>query len=106
MGKGVHFALITDNDLIRIDHKGEIVDGGRYRLLNHGRGPLTHFHTGDLFPLTPFKPRMLYTQRFMQLVQMLCVLLTHIVCTVVHFVQLVMSLRPFPFTFSSYKVVV
>ncbi|KAK3328266.1 class 2 aldolase adducin domain-containing protein [Cercophora scortea] len=31
---GMHFSLITDEDLIRVNHDGEVVDGGRNRLLN------------------------------------------------------------------------
>lgn len=41
----MNFALITDDDLIRVNHAGEVVEGGRLRLLNKGIflfDPLTH----------------------------------------------------------------
>ncbi|KAK3326624.1 class II aldolase/adducin domain protein [Apodospora peruviana] len=31
---GMNFALITDDDLIRVDHKGNVVEGGRNKMLN------------------------------------------------------------------------
>ncbi|KAK3685149.1 class 2 aldolase adducin domain-containing protein [Podospora appendiculata] len=31
---GMHFSLIRDEDLIRVNHDGQVVDGGRNRLLN------------------------------------------------------------------------
>jgi hypothetical protein len=36
---GMHFSLIRDDDLIRVDHEGKVVDGGRNRRLNYG----THY---------------------------------------------------------------
>ncbi|OHE96499.1 hypothetical protein CORC01_08262 [Colletotrichum orchidophilum] len=33
---GLHFSLIRDEDLIRVDHTGKVVDGGRNRRLNYG----------------------------------------------------------------------
>jgi hypothetical protein len=36
---GMHFSLIRDEDLIRVDHEGKVVDGGRNRRLNYG----THY---------------------------------------------------------------
>ncbi|KAI0017362.1 class II aldolase/adducin N-terminal [Xylariomycetidae sp. FL0641] len=33
---GMHFSLIRDEDLIRVDHDGNVVDGGRNRRLNYG----------------------------------------------------------------------
>jgi hypothetical protein len=33
---GMHFSLIRDEDLIRVDHNGEVVDGGKNRRLNYG----------------------------------------------------------------------
>lgn len=35
--KGLHFSLITDDDLIRVDHDGKVVDGGNNRRLNYGK---------------------------------------------------------------------
>ncbi|EFX00574.1 class 2 aldolase adducin domain containing protein [Grosmannia clavigera kw1407] len=32
---GLHFALITDDDLIRVDHEGKVIEGGRNRMLNY-----------------------------------------------------------------------
>ncbi|KAK5120743.1 hypothetical protein LTR85_006101 [Meristemomyces frigidus] len=32
---GMHFALVRDEDLIRVDHEGKVVDGGRNRRLNY-----------------------------------------------------------------------
>ncbi|KAI1105603.1 class 2 aldolase adducin domain-containing protein [Jackrogersella minutella] len=32
---GMHFALIRDEDLIRVDHDGKVVDGGKNRRLNY-----------------------------------------------------------------------
>lgn len=34
---GLHFSLITDEDLIRVDHDGKVVDGGDNWRLNYGR---------------------------------------------------------------------
>jgi len=31
---GLHFCLITDDDLILVDHSGKVVDGGKNRMLN------------------------------------------------------------------------
>lgn len=33
---GLHFSLIRDEDLIRVDHNGKVVDGGKNRRLNYG----------------------------------------------------------------------
>ncbi|KAK8201587.1 hypothetical protein M8818_005841 [Zalaria obscura] len=33
---GMHFSLIKDEDLIRVDHAGNVVDGGKNRRLNYG----------------------------------------------------------------------
>ena len=33
---GMHFSLIRDEDLIRVDHEGKVVDGGKNRRLNYG----------------------------------------------------------------------
>ncbi|RFU26262.1 hypothetical protein B7463_g10077, partial [Scytalidium lignicola] len=33
---GMHFSLIRDEDLIRVDHAGRVVDGGKNRRLNYG----------------------------------------------------------------------
>ncbi|KAF5228052.1 hypothetical protein FOXYS1_16022 [Fusarium oxysporum] len=32
---GLHFSLIRDEDLIRVDHEGKVVDGGKNRRLNY-----------------------------------------------------------------------
>ncbi|KAJ0117904.1 hypothetical protein J7T55_014354 [Diaporthe amygdali] len=32
---GLHFSLIRDEDLIRVDHSGKVVDGGKNRRLNY-----------------------------------------------------------------------
>ncbi|KAM5341568.1 hypothetical protein ACJ41O_014599 [Fusarium nematophilum] len=32
---GLHFSLITDDDLIRVDHDGKVVEGGNNRRLNY-----------------------------------------------------------------------
>ncbi|KAK3933854.1 putative class ii aldolase [Diplogelasinospora grovesii] len=32
---GLHFSLVTDDDLIRVDHDGNVVDGGKNRRLNN-----------------------------------------------------------------------
>lgn len=34
---GLHFSLITDEDLIRVDHDGKVVDGGDNWRLNYGK---------------------------------------------------------------------
>lgn len=34
---GMHFSLIRDEDLIRVDHSGAVVDGGKNRRLNYGK---------------------------------------------------------------------
>lgn len=34
---GMHFSLIKDEDLIRVDHAGNVVDGGKNRRLNYGQ---------------------------------------------------------------------
>lgn len=36
-GKGLHFSLITEDDLLRVDHSGKVVDGGNNRRLNYGK---------------------------------------------------------------------
>lgn len=36
---GMDFSLITDDDLILVDSKGKVIDGGRNRLLNYGKNP-------------------------------------------------------------------
>lgn len=46
-GKGLHFSLITDDDLIRVDHDGKVVEGGNNLRLNYGTGSLS---TLDHFP--------------------------------------------------------
>lgn len=33
---GLHFALVTDDDLIRVDHEGKVIEGGKNRMLNYG----------------------------------------------------------------------
>lgn len=33
----MHFSLIKDEDLIRVDHSGTVVDGGKNRRLNYGK---------------------------------------------------------------------
>lgn len=33
---GMHFSLITADDLILVNHAGKVIDGGRNRLLNYG----------------------------------------------------------------------
>ena len=33
---GLDFSLITDDDLLRVDHDGNVVEGGRNRMLNRG----------------------------------------------------------------------
>jgi hypothetical protein len=33
---GMHFSLIRDEDLIRVNHEGMVVDGGKNRRLNYG----------------------------------------------------------------------
>ena len=38
---GMHFSLIKDDDLIRVDHDGKVVDGGRNRRLNYGKYPMS-----------------------------------------------------------------
>lgn len=40
---GMHFSLIKDEDLIRIDHEGNVVDGGKNRRLNYGKTFLLKF---------------------------------------------------------------
>lgn len=32
---GMHFALIRDQDLIRVDHEGKVIEGGKNRMLNY-----------------------------------------------------------------------
>lgn len=34
---GLHFSLITADDLILVDHTGMVVDGGKNRMLNYGK---------------------------------------------------------------------
>jgi len=34
---GMDFSLIRDEDLIRVDSRGKVIDGGRNRLLNYGK---------------------------------------------------------------------
>ena len=34
---GLHFSLITDDDLIRVNHEGKVVEGGDNLRLNYGR---------------------------------------------------------------------
>lgn len=34
---GTHFSLIKDEDLIRVDHDGKVVEGGRNKRLNYGK---------------------------------------------------------------------
>lgn len=34
---GMHFSMIRDEDLIRVDHEGKVVDGGKNRRLNYGK---------------------------------------------------------------------
>lgn len=33
----MHFSLIKDSDLIRVDAAGKVVDGGKNRRLNYGQ---------------------------------------------------------------------
>lgn len=33
---GIHFSLIQDKDLIRVDHDGKVVEGGKNKRLNYG----------------------------------------------------------------------
>lgn len=33
---GTHFSLIRDQDLIRVDHDGKVVEGGKNKRLNYG----------------------------------------------------------------------
>lgn len=33
---GTHFSLIRDEDLIRVDHNGNVVEGGKNKRLNYG----------------------------------------------------------------------
>lgn len=33
---GTHFSLIRDEDLIRVDHNGKVVEGGKNKRLNYG----------------------------------------------------------------------
>lgn len=39
---GLHFSLITDDDLIRVDHNGQVVEGGDNLRLNYGRSLAKH----------------------------------------------------------------
>lgn len=39
---GLHFSLITDDDLIRVDHDGKVVDGGDNWRLNYGESICRH----------------------------------------------------------------
>lgn len=41
---GMHFSLIRDEDLIRVDHSGTVVDGGKNRRLNYGKMKTFSFH--------------------------------------------------------------
>ena len=34
---GTHFSLIRDGDLIRVDHEGYVVEGGKNKRLNYGK---------------------------------------------------------------------
>lgn len=34
---GTHFSLIRDEDLIRVDHEGYVVEGGKNKRLNYGK---------------------------------------------------------------------
>lgn len=36
---GTHFSLIRDQDLIRVDHDGTVVEGGKNKRLNYGESP-------------------------------------------------------------------
>jgi ribulose-5-phosphate 4-epimerase/fuculose-1-phosphate aldolase len=36
MSEGMHFSLIRDEDLIRVDENGKVIDGGKNRRLNYG----------------------------------------------------------------------
>lgn len=36
---GTHFSLIRDEDLIRVDHDGKVVEGGKNKRLNYGEYP-------------------------------------------------------------------
>lgn len=48
MGVGMHFSLIRDEDLIRVDHDGKVVDGGKNRRLNYGMLNPIHYFIGIL----------------------------------------------------------
>jgi hypothetical protein len=50
---GMHFSLIRDEDLIRVDHQGKVVDGGRNRRLNYGTLVLIHI---DIYFTPPVAP--------------------------------------------------
>ena len=41
----MHFSLIRDEDLIRVNHEGKVVDGGKNRRLNYGMSESTHEDT-------------------------------------------------------------
>lgn len=54
----MHFSLIRDEDLIRVDHDGKVVDGGKNRRLNYGMLDPIHYFIGIHFArsLTPLQP--------------------------------------------------
>lgn len=60
MGLGIHFSLIRDEDLIRVDHNGNVVDGGKNRRLNYGMLNQIHCFIGIRFTqsLTLLQPPM------------------------------------------------
>lgn len=48
IAEGMHFSLIRDEDLIRVDRDGKVVEGGKNKRLNYGT--LTLVSWEDVLP--------------------------------------------------------
>jgi len=51
---GTHFSLIRDEDLIRVDHAGKVVEGGKSKRLNYGRYAFREVHEHMLTDVAAF----------------------------------------------------
>jgi ribulose-5-phosphate 4-epimerase/fuculose-1-phosphate aldolase len=58
---GLHFSLITDDDLIRVNHDGEVVEGGKTnRRLNYGASPFIQCQRQQHYAYNALEPSLYF----------------------------------------------